>query len=241
MPIWTFDELKFFGGATNSLPSDELTSRFARFGGIPRYIFRETQEFQAAKADLDTAIVEGSTGGLEVLRAALGNMESGNKLSHKLIHYKVDTSTYETFAIRYASDYVERELPLKAPVTRLKELGKVLCNVADAGLVMEGHIFEEFLHRMIPLGVSMIARSLQTRSRKAAQKKFTFPSRDHANFNDNAEMVRELEAGKYTRPTMLLSMPCLNGTNELYFSNSLEVVVTRSLWISQRFIMTWSR
>jgi hypothetical protein len=198
MPVWSEDELEVFRTATNSLTVAELHSRFEIFGGVPRYIFKEDPEFQDAKAELDVAIIEGSTGSLHVFRAALGNMESGNKISHKLIHYKVDMTTYRSAVVRYASAYVERELPLKAPGNRLKELGKVLCDVADTDIVMEGHIFEEYLHRMIPFGVTMVARSLQ--SLKSNPVEISFAKRDVDFFDDSAGMSRALKNQCYARP-----------------------------------------
>ena len=191
-------ELERFRNATKSLTIAELRSRFWTFGGIPRYIFTEKQEFQDSRAELDTAILEGSSDSLQVLRAALGNMESGNKISHKLIHYKVDTTTYRKAVVRYASSYVEHELPLKAPANRLKDLGIVLCDVADSDIVMEGHIFAEYLHRMIPLGVTMMARSLQSPKSKRVVEIFKERSVDF--FDDTADMSRALNRKCYTRP-----------------------------------------
>src|SRR3546814_996551 len=95
MPVWSEDELELFRRATNSLTVDELRDRFSTFGGIPRYIFTEESEFHHSKDELDVAITDSGSDSLHILRAALGNMERGTKVSHKLIHYKVDTRTYK--------------------------------------------------------------------------------------------------------------------------------------------------
>ena len=199
MPVWTEHELELFRSATHSLTAAELHDRFQTFGGIPRYVFTEKVEYLHAKAELDVAITEGSSDSLHVLRAALGNMESGNKISHKLIHYKVETDTYQTAVVRYASDYVERELPLRAPVNRLKDLGRVLSDVADADVVMEGHIFELYLHRMIPLGVTMEARCLQQTSTKHPVE-ISFARREVEVFRSTEEMMGALKRRCYCRP-----------------------------------------
>jgi len=198
MPVWSKEELQKFRDATMPFEVAELHSRFSIFGGIPRYIFKEEEEFSHAKSELDVAIIEGSSSSLNVLRPALCNMETGNKISHKLIHYKVDEKTYQSAVVRYASPYVEHELPLKAPVNRLKDLGRVLCDVADANIVMEGQIFEEYLHRMIPLGVTMVARSLQSPTSNPVE--ITFARRNVDFFDDTAGMTRALQAKSYIRP-----------------------------------------
>ena len=198
MPVWSEEELELFRKKTKALEVAELHSRFSIFGGIPRYIFKSQREFLHAKSELDVAIIEGSSGSPHVLRAAVGKMENGNEISHKLIHYKVDEKTYENAVVRYASPYVERELPLKAPANRLKDLGKVLCDVADTQIVMEGQIFEEYLHRMIPLGVTMVARSLQLPSSNPVE--ITFAMRNVDFFDDTAGITRALQAKSYIRP-----------------------------------------
>ena len=203
MPVWSKAELKLFRDATNTITDDELEYRLEMFGGIPRYVFTEEQEYLDTKAELDAAITEGCADSLEVIRAALGNMERGNKVSFKLIHYKVDTATYRTATVRYASPYVERELPLRAPANRLKLLGKVLSDVADVDVVMEGHIFEVFLHRAIPIGATFVSRCMEEVEESGEGEQdveISTSKRKVKYFTDGDELTAALDGKCYARP-----------------------------------------
>lgn len=204
MPCWSEEELESI--RPPSMDPKELQDRFYVFGGIPRYLFKSDNAFTKAVKRLNLEMREVE---LEKLEDALGDLEKGDKISHKLIQYRVDTSTYMDATMQYASPYIHEHLPMMVPTNRLKSLGKILSEVANADVVLEGNIFETFLHRAFPGGITMEARCLEPESASdedvshssSQDVDISFEKRRMQYFDNRDELRGALVARCYARPS----------------------------------------
>lgn len=111
MPVWTWDEVN---SVCPVLKRDETTvaKRFEKYGGIPRYLFCEEDEWDESLKD---AIRKGS---YDYILKSGGSLELlDDETSHRLIHIKVDSSNYRRPIIDRASNYIQQKLLDKGTTT----------------------------------------------------------------------------------------------------------------------------
>jgi len=201
MPCWSLEELYAIrASAPGILDEDEVKARFEVVGGIPRYIFQSAPKFDNLKSYIDLKL---DNIDLKVISKALGNPEEGDEISHKLIQYEVDTTSYTKSTVKFASEYVEVELPKRASKDSLKQLGEMIDNLARVGnaAVLNGHLFEHFAHTVYPRGITLRARQLTAKGQRPTQPEtIAFPEVDSRMFKNAAELKSALVAGCYARP-----------------------------------------
>lgn len=162
MPGWSESELSTVRPhMTNVITQPEMTRRFRIVGGVPRYIFLSAPEFEIMKSDLDATLHYAN---VELIQAALGNPERGDAESHKVIQYSVDTLTYRSATVMFASNKVEEELPKQVSEVKLNHLGRLINDLAAVGhgAVLNGHISEHYARTVIARGQSFPDRNLVT-------------------------------------------------------------------------------
>lgn len=138
---------------------------------------------------------------LSKLQAAIVDLEKGDVVSHKLVQYEVDRATYMDATMKFASPYVEAQLPELASKRRLHELGGVLSELSDIDAVWKGNILEHFGHRAFPAGMTLRARKLTQRSSPGSvSEEIVFPRSNVLVFGGRDELRNALQSHAYARP-----------------------------------------
>jgi len=200
MPCWSLDELKLI--RPHHVSPQELFRRYDIAGGIPRYLFASNEEFERF---LDELKGEFTKMNYEQLKQALGNPEDGGSASHKLVQYQLSDDSYRRYVIRFASSFVEQQLPRQESRQKLKELGSVLAGLEGIGLaaVLAGNLFEHFGHAVLPGGVRLKARRLDAKQKSrasSADKMLDFPKAESVIFSGDADLKAALTRKAYARP-----------------------------------------
>ena len=90
LPVWEKEELDIARSQIyTSTPQPVVDERYARWGGIARYVLERRAGFWEAQ-DLEEAINKTSWEGF---KEALLDLEGGTKFSHRVLHYIVDAKT----------------------------------------------------------------------------------------------------------------------------------------------------
>ena len=200
MPGWSKLELELVRpDMATFLSAAEMARRFDIVGGVPRYVFTSIPEFNDLKSDLDTALHDSN---IEVIKAALGNPEKGDAISHKMIQYSVDESTYRSAKVLFASDYVEEELPKQVSEVKLNQLGRLINDLAAVGhgAVLNGHIYEHYAHAVFPRGQSFPVRRLVASGSVPAAVNIIVPKLEKRVFTNDKELSDVLSHGCYAQP-----------------------------------------
>ena len=148
MPMWTLDELQLCRVECDlPLPQAVVADRFAVWGGAARQILF-TGDDEALSNQLETALTRFKENPQDVLKS-VGSTDT-RMVSHKLLHYNVDKTSFKKYSIVLASDYIgDRmcDMNLKGVVERIANLQT---DTQENGL--RGRLFEHFAHRVLPLG-----------------------------------------------------------------------------------------
>ncbi len=92
------------------LQADELTGRFATFGGVARFVLASVADAAAAKRAVDSAVLSMKA---QDLLDAHGRLALDQDVSHKLMHYKVSQQT-STMAVASCTTQAENYLTIKS-------------------------------------------------------------------------------------------------------------------------------
>ena len=139
MPLWTKEELQH---VPTSLDQTVVEERYARYGGVPRYVFR------AKVADIEEAL---SWAILE-FPIALTELRKGvfSQASNMIVHLIPDDE-FETYTLHYASKHVEQRVDIELMGSTWQVAIEYLKAVLKSGLVkslgpFNGQLFEKFVH-----------------------------------------------------------------------------------------------
>jgi hypothetical protein len=184
---------------TNVITAAEMTRRFGIVGGVPLYLFTSPPEFNDLKIELDVALHDAN---IDLIEAALGNPENGDAISHKMIQYSVNLTTYRSATVLFASPYVEEELPKQVSEIKLKQLGTLINDLAAVGhaAVLNGHIYEHYAHTVFPRGQSFRVRRLTASGAVPTVTIAVFPQLDKRIFINDSELSDDLSRGNYAQP-----------------------------------------
>jgi hypothetical protein len=149
-PCWEQEELIACGGGT-----DEATvrNRFARWGGIPRYVFHQNQ--QQLEADLLKAIT-----GMDLslvakyLRTPEISDDDQRTISHMVVQYRIVDGAFSQCDLDFASPEIGRA------VVQAKGASDYLALLQHYESVRRqrwqgaylGHLWEHLCHKILPLG-----------------------------------------------------------------------------------------
>ena len=96
-PVWSLEELKLVA-PFYSRELKDIEKRYYMIGGVPRYVLEKNH-------DLETTI-RGAVGRLEIEKLPLiasGSVSKEDQVSHLIVQFVVDTSSYLDFTLRMAS------------------------------------------------------------------------------------------------------------------------------------------
>jgi hypothetical protein len=162
MPTWDLDELKQIGAYLRESPTAlefpdaldlyseaKIEERFISFGGILRYVLPSSEEFlqqsvtkqeQAAKSvDYSTLLAEGAT----------IDGDGEKNVSHFLLQYDVNRTTFRTFTLKFSS--VAQKRIIQAGV-QVQEYGKMRRSLSECTRGL--HLARRWLY--LQLGVPLM-------------------------------------------------------------------------------------
>jgi len=146
MPCWTRDEIDSILSYFPNLDRKTVASHFDKYGGIPRYVLTETDKWNES---LEYAI---SATRMEELQKSVGGPELLPAVSHKVLHYDVDSSSeYRRCTVRFASDYIDNRITnklLSGPDNKTLELLRDLAGMRSLASV-RGSLFEQYAHKVL--------------------------------------------------------------------------------------------
>ena len=163
MPTWSWDELEICQEHIHThLDSNELNSRFALWGGIPRDVFQRRELPDHGKSILSAVIAETS---IDVVMSTARNPFSSkfSKVCHKILHMIVEDKNYERCSVVFASQNVAQMVYEKATTDAdcnvIKIMSQCLAEPALSGIY--GQMFESFCHRLLCSGKKFKVKSLE--------------------------------------------------------------------------------
>eukprot|EP01125_Pyxidicula_operculata_P013651 TRINITY_DN4528_c0_g1_i1.p1 TRINITY_DN4528_c0_g1~~TRINITY_DN4528_c0_g1_i1.p1 ORF type:complete len:146 (+),score=25.49 TRINITY_DN4528_c0_g1_i1:115-552(+) len=118
MPCWTEEELMSIVKYIPNLDQETVKTRFAKYGGIPRYVLNETDDWDVS---INDAIASSN---LDDLQSCAGGPENMPDASHMILQYDANPSSgYRSLTVRFASNYVAEKVSarLLLRVTEIKE------------------------------------------------------------------------------------------------------------------------
>ena len=171
MPMWKLDELELCRThCASTLTMDVVADRFATWGGVARQVFFMGSKV-ALRKQLDSALARFKEKPQEVL-GCVGGADS-QMVSHKLLHYKVDESSFEAYSLMLASDYIGDRMcamSLNGVVERI-----ALLQTHNEEHALRGKLFEHYAHRVLPLGSTAFGNNLLKMSPVGAGKDVLLP------------------------------------------------------------------
>lgn len=154
MPCWSLDELHsvlpHFPGITEQL----LAERFAKFGGIPRYVLNNDKRWDD---ELEDAIKNCN---MSLLDSTVGGRDLKSKVSHKLFQFDVASFSVSPI-VRFPSPYVAEQVTARLLETETKGLYNFInYSKAHPSLAsVRGDLFASAAHRLICRGGSFCPTS----------------------------------------------------------------------------------
>ena len=157
MPTWSYDELTK-ASVLFSVSEEIMQMRWFIIGGITRYVLEKDDE------DLDELINE-SIPELDISkinRIASGLLVGQKELSHRIIHFLVNTNTYMSRTLQMGSSYISEKVVQALVESQHEDLinffklshnNPILCTV-------RGNLFEAYAHRQLMKGGEFSIRSL---------------------------------------------------------------------------------
>lgn len=112
MPVWSLSELLDCHTKTNifsDISTDEISSGFNCFGGIPRYVMSTGEDRQALMVRLRNELQQCQA---KSVIESVGNLDT-TKDSHMLLHYELTDDTYRMVTTTFASTWVFEQLAEK--------------------------------------------------------------------------------------------------------------------------------
>jgi len=154
MPCWSLDELRAVLPHFPAMSRAVVEERFATFGGIPRYVLDEDEEW---RRDLDKAIEKCN---LARLRESVGGRDLQEEVSHRLLQYDVQ-QVGAIPLVRFASPYVERQVAEKLLTDERRALLHFVATAKEPTVAsVRGKLFEEVAHRLLCTGSTFQVRRL---------------------------------------------------------------------------------
>ena len=179
LPIWSLDELKLVAPLYNK-SEDVVKERFRLIGGLPRFVLE-------TNVNLD-AMIDAKIGKmLSKKPMAIPSAETAgeNKLSHRLMHFKVEPPCYTEYKLVIASEYVRKkyseafdyqeEQELRHQLSLHKDIPPRASSVGDS--------FQHYVNRHLSAGGEFSMRSLDGRF----EEKMLFRPKESQRFKEFSE------------------------------------------------------
>jgi hypothetical protein len=173
-PVWSLEELKLVA-PSYSRDLKEIEERYYKIGGIPRYVLGK-------KDDLKT-VIRSAVGRLAIEKFPLiasGSVSKEDQVSHLIVQFVVDTSSYLDFTLQMASSYAT-EMAMEVFLQNQEEEMKrfILDNSPIPALAtLRGSMFKAYAHQKLAKGGKFIGRSLENEE----ECELNFPAMDISRF-----------------------------------------------------------
>jgi hypothetical protein len=198
MPVWSLKELLDCHKCTSlyeNITTDDITSAFSLFGGIPRYVMSSGEDRGALVVRLKNELQQCQA---KSLIDCVGNLDT-TKDSHMLLHYEL-TDAYRTVTTTFASPWVfeqladkwEREDKLVA-----EHFVSQTSGVAQLGGA-RGYALERVAHRKLASGGIFKVRRLHEDGVETAEQTVNFRPLDTIEFDKLEDIQADVKA--YLKP-----------------------------------------
>ena len=179
LPIWSLDELKLVAPLYNK-SEDVVKERFRLIGGLPRFVLETDMNLDAM---IDAKI--GKMLSKKPMAIPSAETARENKLSHRLMHFKVEPPCYTEYKLVVASEYVRKKYSEAFDYQEEQELRHQLSFHKDipprASSV--GDSFEHYVNRLLSAGGEFSVRSLDG----GFEEKMVFPPTEIQEFKEISE------------------------------------------------------
>ena len=160
MPPWSWEEIvKCRDALYPGINDDKLTILYDHWGGIPRYILEKCDD-PSQDALLEKAIASAN---LEKCLQSVGERESPEDISHRILHIITSNSTgYTSTTMKYASPYVAQEIATRFTLQQHESLCHFLLASEGYGTTssLRGQLFEGYVHNMLKNGGNFDIRKI---------------------------------------------------------------------------------
>ena len=167
LPIWSLDELRLVAPLYNK-SEDVVKERFRLIGGLPRFVLKTNMNLEAM---IDAKI--GKMLSKKPMAIPSAETTGENKLSHRLMHFKVEPPCYTEYKLVVASEYVRKKYSEAFDYQEEQELKHQLSLHKDIPprASSTGDSFEHYVNRLLSAGGEFSMRSLDGRF----EEKMVFP------------------------------------------------------------------
>ena len=158
-PVWSLEELKLVA-PFYSRELKDIEKRYYKIGGVPRYLLEKNYDLEPT--------IRGAVGRLAIEKLPLiasGSVSKEDQVSHLIVQFVVNTSSYLDFTLRMASQYATQMamvLFIQYEEEKVKQFirwGSPLPALAT----LQGEFFEAYAHQKLCKGGKFIGRSLETK------------------------------------------------------------------------------
>jgi hypothetical protein len=180
LPIWSLKELKL-AAKSYSISLEEVEERFGKIGGIARFVLEKNVDLEAKINEKINKLLSDTI--MLMLPTSEGLKEK--KISHRLVHFKVEPPCYTKYESVMASEYVMKKYA-RAREERQEQLTKsVLAFFQNIPFVASciGNMFERYAHQKLSEGGEFLVRSLDDESENLV----SFPARMSYTFQTLSE------------------------------------------------------
>jgi hypothetical protein len=167
LPVWTLEELSELNSMQEvQLSESVLIERFDMFGGIPRFIFTDSQDYE--KDQLTLAI--NSFDALRVLSYAKGKTVRESDYSHRVM-CMVPSNDFKSIShLDFLSIYIAEKIVDKVSDDSINEISSffVASTGDDSGTSAStrGRIYEVLCHRRVKRGLTLTFRLIGSKKKK---------------------------------------------------------------------------
>lgn len=195
MDIWNLCELQECRAHIHTqMPSADVTERFDKWGGSPRYVLQKLDlEDQAA---LQQAIDSCS---VKLVQDSLGNSSAHEEVSNRVLHLRVKADFINTYTT-WASPWVAEQIAYKLWRTERQQLQLFLnagTGLSDLGGV-RGNLWEGLCHARLAAGGTYCCRNLDHPDSDPFGK--SFPRSTNAKVFDQWSSLQQCADDTYCRP-----------------------------------------
>ena len=155
LPIWSLEELQLVAPLYSRSPKI-VEKRFARIGGIPRYVLEKNANL---KEDIKNSFTRHKHENFR--RLTFDGLVNNEDISNLIVHFEVAAS-YSSFTMRFASKYVAGIAFKFYLFYQREELERLLLSGGSSPFFgsFRGELFEKYVHQVLSVGGKFNGRSL---------------------------------------------------------------------------------
>ena len=155
LPIWSLEELQLVAPIYSRSPKI-VEKRFARIGGIPRYVLEKNAKLKENNKDSFTRHKHEN-----FRRLTFDGLVNNEEISNLIVHFEV-AANYSSFTMKFASTYVAGIAFKFYLFYQREELERLLLSGGSSPFFgsFRGDLFEKYVHQVLSVGGKFNGRSL---------------------------------------------------------------------------------